>query len=251
MPEKIPMQRVIQKLDEYYSKNDTAGAIRHLNYWAQEAELCGDYRALITLYNEKMGFYRKAGKKDEAFLSAESADNLIERLKLTDTISAATVYVNCATVYTAFDCPEKSIPYFLKAERIYKDLSDEYDDKKAGLYNNMSLAYLGLNQYECAEKYCLSAIEIMKQIKGGEPEQAISLLNLANIFEAKLGLEEGWGKIEECIENASKLLSLPHLEENGNLAFVFSKCAPTFDYYGYFSFANELKERSKEIYERS
>ena len=52
-----------------------------------------------------------------------------------------------------------------------------------------------------------------------------------------------------AFQAAKKLLDTPTLPQNGYHAFVCEKCAPTFEYYGYFLYANELKERAKRIYE--
>ena len=89
----------------------------------------------------------------------------------------------------------------------------------------------------------------MKTNKNGENEIAISYLNLANVREAQLGAEKAEPYIKEYIEKAKKLLDTPTLPQNGYHAFVCEKCAPTFNYYGYFLYANELSERAKRIYE--
>ena len=41
------------------------------------------------------------------------------------------------------------------------------------------------------------------------------------------------------------------MPRDGYYAFVCEKCAPTFDYYGYFLIADDLNERAKAIYERA
>ena len=38
----IPQQRIIEKMDDYMSRRDYAGAERHLLYWLEEAKLGGD-----------------------------------------------------------------------------------------------------------------------------------------------------------------------------------------------------------------
>ena len=43
----------------------------------------------------------------------------------------------------------------------------------------------------------------------------------------------------------------PGLPRNGYYAFVCEKCAPTFDYFGRFAFAAELRAVSEEIYARN
>ena len=35
----VPQQRIIEKMNEYMSRRDYAGAQRHLLYWLEEAEL--------------------------------------------------------------------------------------------------------------------------------------------------------------------------------------------------------------------
>ena len=56
---------------------------------------------------------------------------------------------------------------------------------------------------------------------------------------------------EQYLEKAAALLDDPTLPRDGYYAFVCEKCAPTFDYYGWFLIADDLKERAKTIYERA
>ena len=91
----------------------------------------------------------------------------------------------------------------------------------------------------------------MKKIKNGELEQAITHLNIADLFEQKDGIEKAENEINLRLDTAEKLLDTETLPKNGYYAFVCEKCAPTFLYYGRFAYANELKKRAKEIYERS
>ncbi len=166
----IPIGRIIEKLDKYYSENDTVSAEKHLDYWISEALSSGDSRSLITLFNEQMGFYRKSGNKEKAFFCVNSACKLLKDEHLENSMSGATVYLNCGTVYTAFKEPETSLKYFKNAEKIYTEFLKPFDENFGGLYNNISLAYLALKDFNNAEKYCLKAISVMEKIKSGEPE---------------------------------------------------------------------------------
>ena len=74
---------------------------------------------------------------------------------------------------------------------------------------------------------------------------------MASAAEAQFGLEEAEGKITECLNKAMELLDISEYQNDGNYAFVCEKCASVFGYYGYFFYENELKERSRRIYERS
>ena len=108
VPKPIPQRRIREKLDEYMSRRDYAGAERHLNYWLAEAQQNGDLRGEFFVRGEMMGHYRKTGNKDQAILNANEGLNLIERLGFENTLSAGTAYVNAATVYDAFGMPDRS-----------------------------------------------------------------------------------------------------------------------------------------------
>ena len=45
--------------------------------------------------------------------------------------------------------------------------------------------------------------------------------------------------------------SMNQMRSTATTAFVCEKCAPTFEYYGWFMTAKEIKRRSDEIYERT
>ena len=95
------------------------------------------------------------------------------------------------------------------------------------------------------------AMDAMARAPHGALEQAITCLNRANLVEARDGLEAGERAINALVERAAELLHRDGLDHDGYYAFVCEKCAPTFDYYGYFLVAGDLNERAKEIYERA
>ena len=250
-PAPIPQRRVREKLDEYMSRRDYAGAERHLNYWLAEAQQNGDLRGEFFVRNEMMGHYRKMGDKDQAILNANEGLNLIDRLGFEGTLSAGTAYVNAATVYDAFGMPERSIELFERAKAVYEGNLPETDGRLGGLYNNMGLAYMALGRFGEAYESFLKALDVMGKVEHGALEQAITYLNLANAVELEHGLEKGEKKIEQYLEKAAALLDDGTLPRDGYYAFVCEKCAPTFDYYGWFLMADDLKERAKAIYERA
>ena len=250
-PTPIPQRRIREKLDEYMSRRDYAGAERHLKYWLAEARQNGDLRGEFFLRGEMMGHYRKAGNREQAVLNANEGVNLIEKLGFEGTLSAGTAYVNAATVYDAFDMPQRSIELFLKAKAIYEENLPKNDGRLGGLYNNMGLAYMALRRFGEAYEAFLKALAVMGQVENGALEQAITYLNLANAVELEHGLEKGEQKIGQYLDKAAALLDEPSLPRDGYYAFVCEKCASTFDYYGYFLTAADLNERAKAIYERA
>ncbi len=246
----LPIDRIAQKLDEHLSRNDYTAAERHLEYWLGEARLQGDGRAILFLSNEMIGLHRKLGHREQALSFCQKALSQVEAMNIAENIGAATTYLNAATAYKAFGLAADAIPLFERAEKIYlRELPPE-DPRFGGLFNNKALALVDLKRFEEAKACYQKALE-NTIATGSKPEQAVSHLNLASAAESEFGLESGEPEIQKQIGLAWELLNDPALPQDGNYAFVCEKCAPTFRYYGYFLYANELEERAKRIYERS
>ncbi|MBQ3149791.1 MAG: tetratricopeptide repeat protein [Clostridia bacterium] len=247
----IPVKRVLEKLDEYFSKNDYAGAKRHLLYWLSEAEMTADGNNILLFSNELMGLCRKLSEGEQAIGYAQKALSQIEKMNIHNNVGAATTYINCATVYKAFDRAEDAIPLFEKAKAIYEQNLSSDDERLGGLYNNMALSMVDLERFDEAEALYKKAISVMQNVENAEPEQAITYLNMATAAEARYGILDAQDDIIRYTEEAMRLLDSCSDRTDGDYAFVCEKCAPVFDYYGYFSYKKELEERYGRIYERS
>ena len=247
----IDRTRVLGKLDEHLHKNEYDAAERHLRYWLAEAEIAHDVKTALLIQNELMGLLRKCGRGEEAIATAETALQTVEKHGLAEQVGAATTYLNSATVFKAFSMAERGIGLFEKAREIYeRDLAPD-DGRLGGLYNNMALTLVSLGRYGEAHELYKKALNIMGSAENGALEHAITYLNMANAVETEHGLEKAEAKIAQYLDIAADLLDTPSLPRNGYYAFVCEKCAPTFDYYGYFFAANDLKQRARTIYERS
>ena len=247
----VPQDRIQEKLREYEDGNDWAGAERHLKYWMEEAKAGGDERGMLMLSNELMGYYRKQGRRDEAFAYAAAAEELIRKLGMEDTVTAGTTRVNAGTVREAFGDPEGGLALFEKARTNYEKNLKPGDGRLGGLYNNMALALTALGRYGEAEDMFGRALDVMKTQEHGELEQAITWLNLADTAEAALGAEASESRTEECLERAEELLNTESLPRNGYYAFVCEKCAPVFGHYGWFMTEAELRKRAEDISSRN
>ena len=247
----IPQERIIAKVDKLMSRRDYDGAERTLLYWLGEADAAGDRRGELFLRGELVGHYRKTGEKEKAFQNADRALELISELGFEGTVSAATAYVNCATAMNAFGENERSIELFRKAVPIYEKSAAARPDLLGGLYNNMGLTLAALCRYSESEESYKKALAVMGKTPGGELEEAMTLLNLANLVEAESGLESGESRIFALLDEAWEKLDGEKAPRDWYYAFVCEKCAPTFEYYGYFLASAELNRRSEEIYERA
>ncbi len=244
----IPVSRIIEKADAFFNKNDYESAGRLLEYWQNEAVSLKDLKGELSIDSELIGYMRKVGKKEEAYKFCERALLLIEKLGLTEAVSSATIFLNVATAYKAFGDFKNALPIYEKALSIYKANLNENDLKFAGLYNNYALALVDAGEYEKAEKMYLSAIDITSAFIEGKLDSAISYVNLAHMYDQT---GKGKDKITDCLFKAYNVLNDESIDRNGYYAFVIEKCAPSFKYFGYEVIAEELKNLSKEIYERN
>ena len=244
----IPQQRVLEKLDACMSRRDYAGAERHLLYWLEEARAGGDLRGQLLVRNELVGYYRKTGQRDKAMASADAALALLAELDFSDTLSAGTTYVNAATMLSAFGENDRALALFEKARPIYEGSAHTRPDLLGGLYNNMALACAALGRYDEADALYDRAMEQMARHPGGALEQAVTCLNRADLVAARDGMERGEARIFALLDQAAELLDDPELTRDGYYAFVCEKCAPTFEYYGYFMEAEKLNREAERIY---
>lgn len=247
----IPMNRVMERFDRLNAVNDAAGARRHLLYWLEEARLAGDERAQLSICNELMGAFRLAGNAEEAVRYAESALVLIDKLELEGTVSAGTVHVNCGTVFTAFGRPADAIPHYEHAAEIYRRSFHSADARLGSLYNNMAACLAATGEYAKAEEAYGNALRVMGELPGSEPECAVTQLNLADLLGRAYGPADACERIDDCTQKAHDLLEKPGVARDTNYAQVCGKCAPIFEYYGWFAYARELRGREKEIYENA
>ncbi|MBQ9355299.1 MAG: tetratricopeptide repeat protein [Clostridia bacterium] len=244
---RIPVKRVIEKADEYYNKNDLAGAKRHLEYWEKEAVALNDESGELSVINELLGLYRKNGDNDNAICVIERALFLTEKLEIPETVSAATVYLNAATTYKAVGKADKALPLYERTLKIYTENLDDSDERFGGFYNNYALALTDAGEFTKAEECYFNAIKVMEKAENGKPDLAITYVNLAHLYE-QAGKTE---KITDCLFKAYDLLNDESNIKNGYYAYVLDKCAPSFKYFGYDKIANDMKKESTEIYERS
>jgi len=247
----IPIIRIIEKIDSLFDKNDYEEAGRILEYWEQEAKKLNDVKGLSEILSEEIGYYRKVLNKEKGLKAVNEALSILECQDVTDSVSNATIYLNCATTLKAFGEVNKAIGYYEIAKEVYERLLENDDFRLAGLYNNMATALSELKRFDEAKTSYLKAIDILKK-KGGYGEVAVSYINLAQAYfdeslETNIPQDN---KIDECVEIAYKVLDDESLERNGNYAFICDKCAPAFGFFGYFLYKEELEKRAKEIYSR-
>ena len=243
--------RILNKLDSLFARREYAEAERLLRYWEAEGERSGDDKVYYLAVNEQMGLYRKLERREDAMAAVDRMLRYLDRKNRRMSVEGATALLNAGTVYKAFGQSEEALPFFEEASFVYEELLPAGDRRLAGLYNNMSSALSDLARYDEALELCEKALSILAKSDGNEAEEAITYLNMTGMYEARDGREKAETDIEHCLTEAwKKLMAAAPVTEEGYLAFVYEKCAPTFGYYGWFMAGNELQKRAEEIYDR-
>ena len=244
--ERIPVDRVIEKLDSYLESGELDRAYSHLKYWLEEAINGSDEAGELTVLGELMGFCRKNNRMDEAIAYAESAIAKVQKNGFSDTITGATAILNAGTVYRSCGDSIKSAALYSRAEEIYKDNLNEDDERLGGLYNNFASALTELGEYDKALDKYTKALGIMSKRSDSKLECAITLLNMADLYERRDGFEAAEEKIDDYLDKAYSLLTDESIERNGYFDFVLDKCIPAYDHYGQFIRSTELKALLKK-----
>lgn len=248
--ERISVARVIEKLDGCFAKNDLDGARRLIEYWQKEAETLGDVQGELSIVNEMLGLYRKTGEKDKAEAAIARALVLLDETEMSGSVSGATIMINAATTAKAFGGAERALPLYERALSLYKNGGiDENDARYAALYNNYATALSDLERFEDADALYQKALRITSASVDTLLDCAVTYVNMAHLYE-EWG-EETYERIEGCLASAEQIFNDERIKRDSYYAFVAEKCAPSFDYFGYFAFAKELSTLSREIYERA
>ncbi len=252
----ISIVRFIDQLDRCFDRGDMRAARECIRYWTEEARTAGDDRALLSIQNEAVGYYRRTQKKGKAIAAMQECLSLIEKLGIGETLSAATIFVNAATTMSFFGQPEESLPLYEKAAVCYEEAGKTDTYEYAALLNNKAAALDALERYPEAGESWKKAIAILDREGNHDGEIAISLICLAHLtYEKKLqaNADEAdafTGEIEALLDQAWEYINSPRItQHDGNYAYVLKKCAPSFAFFGRGIEAQALRETVQEIYE--
>lgn len=243
----VPLEDVIAKLDGYLEQRDYAHAEAHLRFWLGEAELRRDMCGRLILLNELMGFYRKTERNAAAIDTAEHALSLCERLEDNAPLICGTTLANAAALYKNVGRTEDAIGLFRRAESVFARVLPQNDPRRGWLYNSIGLALTELGMWDEAESSYALALEIMSQNRCGEPEMAITYLNMANEAAAKQGIVAAAAQIDEYLTRAAALLDTPDIPHDSYYAHICERSAAVFGHYGYFLDESKYRERAERI----
>lgn len=179
MRNKIDIEAVLHKVDEYYGQNRGADAERLMQEVIAETVEAEDDESLLRLLNELLGYYRETSQVDNSYAIAKQCIGLAKRMGLEDTLPYATTLLNIANAYRAGGRLEASLDLYLEVRRLYEKLLDPDDMLVASMENNLSLLYQEMGRFADSKESLMRALSIVETKKDADFEVAVTHANLA------------------------------------------------------------------------
>lgn len=197
-----------QKLDQLFAQHDTAAVEKYLTDSLSTARLDDDPAAIVAVSNELAGFYRAAGKVDEAIKLSQNVLQVLKNMGQETTENFAVALQNGANIMMVAGEHETALQMFRTAEAIlaYRGFSGDY--RMAALCNNISALYREMENYAEAETAALRSLEIIMNMPQYRIEMATSLINLGEV-------QTRLGKYEEAKATLQASLDIYDLETGG------------------------------------
>lgn len=197
----MDIQKVIEGLDALYADRKSEKVEDYLSANLEQALAERDVGSAITIINELIGFYRDASQYDKAQAYCEKLLPFMERAGLKDTIHYGTSCLNIANAYRASGNLETSLQYYQMVFDIYEKVLEKKDFRYASLYNNLSLLYQEMGQFDKACEMLNKALRIVREYPEAVVELAVTYTNLAASYVKA-------GNIDMARENVAKGIAI-------------------------------------------
>lgn len=170
------INEILQKLDEIHQVEEVEPFLLEQ---MEEAKRQGDVHTLISLENEMIGHCRETSQFEKSKEYCKKVLALLQESNLNGSIAHATTLINVANAYRAAGDLQESLQYFQAVFPLYEGRLEKTDFNYASLYNNLSLLYQEMGDFEKSCEALNHALEIVKLYPEARIELAVTHTNLA------------------------------------------------------------------------
>ena len=199
----MDIQNVLKELDQLFASKEIQKVEPFLLQKMDQAKEEQDQQSLITLLNESIGFYRDTSQYEKAISCCIEVKDVLHELDMEGTIPYATTLLNIANAYRAAGKLEDSLTAYTHVFEIYDQQLDSSDFRYASLWNNLSLLYQEIGDFNRAIVSLEKALEIVVLYPEARIELATTHTNLA----ASMLKTERWQEAEKHLDIAFSILS--------------------------------------------
>ena len=212
------MERLTERIDELFAQNKGQEAEALLKGCLEKALQEGRVEEAVPILNELIGYCRETSQTQRSYEYAELVLRILDMLQLKGTLPYATTLLNIANAYRAGGRLEDSLRNYEKVEEIYSGKLQQDDMLFASLYNNISLLYQEMEDFEAAKKALEKALVIVEGKEDTFFEVAVTYANLA-ATDLRLGMDE---EAERCFQKAIALFENHHISDTHYYAAISS-----------------------------
>ncbi len=194
------VQHIFDRLEELFSKQDIQAVEPFLIEQLDRAYSEPDYSACITIMNEMIGFFRDTSQYQKSLDYSEQVLMLMQQMGYEGTLPYATTSLNVANALRAAGLHKESLAFYESVFPIYQEHLDADDERFASLYNNLSLLYQEMEDFESAVVCLMKALEIVSR---GDDSIKVAVTH-SNLGATLLQL----GKIEQALNHLEQALTI-------------------------------------------
>lgn len=198
----MDLENILRKLDKLFEDNKIDEVEPFLRDGVKAALENEKPDIAVSLLNEMMGFFRETSQWEKSYECIDSVLQLMDRMGLKGSVPYGISLVNAANAYRAGGEYEKSLEMYKKAEEIYKSNFKDDAGQYAAFYNNLSLLYQEMGDFNESKEALYKSLSIIDKQSDSELEQAVTRTNLASTL---IELKE-FNKAEKLLREALDIL---------------------------------------------
>ena len=194
------VQQILEGLEALFAKQDIQAVEPYLTKPLEQAYSEPDDGACITIMNEMIGFFRDTSQYQKSLDYSEQVLMLMQQMGYEGTLPYATTSLNVANALRAAGLHKESLAFYKSIFPIYQENLDPNDERFASLYNNLSLLYQEMGDFESAAVCLRQALSI---VSTGEDIIKVAITH-SNLGATLLQL----GKTEQAISHLEQSLAI-------------------------------------------
>ena len=183
------IEEILQGLDQLFEAHKIEEVEGYLEAALNESKENSQYEAIITIVNELIGFYRDTSQYEKSLAYCRQILPFMEDLGLKGTIHYATTCLNIANACRAAGEWQASLSFYDQVMEIYKNILPVGHELFASYFNNLSLLYQEMGDFEKAAEALKQALTIIEAYQD-EIKIATTCSNLAGSLMRVDRLEE-------------------------------------------------------------
>lgn len=195
------IEKILAEYDSMFGKNTLPEIEAFLAETLREAKKQSETGIVIAILNEIIGFCRDTTQREKALAYGRELLEIMQTKEWEGTIEYATSLLNIANAYRAFGLLKESLEFYGVTLDIFKVRLDKRDFRFASLYNNWSLLYQEMEDYENAKEMLMRALAIVDSYEDATIPRATTRTNLAATL-IQIGTKEAYKEAMEYLEVA-------------------------------------------------